>query len=82
MSDHLPETESFAELGWCPECQSPPTSDAAHVQYCHTHSPATQGESDRLVNTDAYLSGGGEAGGVDNRLMCEFLHRGRKENVS
>lgn len=74
------ETEHFGELEWCPDCQSPPSSDFAHLKYCKTHMPTTGGSIDRVVDTSQYLSGGGEAGDVNNRLWCDLLHR-RKEHT-
>lgn len=72
------ETEFFHEIAWCPDCQSPPTSDYAHVQYCNLHEQDATGSSDRLIAND-YIARG-EAGGEDNRAVCAFLHRDRKES--
>ena len=69
------ETEMFDELGWCPECQSPPRSDYAHVRYCDQHMPAASGVADHVVDTDSYYISRGEAGGDSNAIVCEFLHR-------
>jgi hypothetical protein len=77
---NTPEPGEIAELGWCPDCQSPPTSDYAHVHYCSLHFPTTHGESDRLVgNESAYIISG--EGGDGTQALCNFIHR-RKETHS
>ena len=68
------ETEMYKELSWCPECQSPPSSDFAHVLYCDQHMPGTGGVIDHVVGEPEYIARG-EAGGESNAAVCAFFHR-------
>lgn len=69
---------------YCPACE--PDHDEseryAYPQYCSNHQRSnSDGELDRLVDSTAYLSGTGEAGGKDNILWCNFLHRNREKEI-
>lgn len=68
------ESEFIGELSWCPECQSPPTHDYAHVRYCDQHALARDGASDRLVEDTGYITRS-YAGGVNNTAVCAFFYR-------
>lgn len=74
MSDESPYHH---ELSWCPECQSPPNSDFAHLQYCQRHMPVSHGELDRLVDNSDYIASG-DAGGESNKQFCDLFHRGKE----
>jgi hypothetical protein len=71
--------EIIPELSWCPECQSPPTSDYAHVLYCDMHRPVSiPGVLDRVIIDGGEYIFQGE-GGDGNSALLDFLHRGKKE---
>ena len=70
----IQETERFDEQTWCPECGGPPVNERAMVSYCSRHAPSNRGSEDP---TGEFSSGilGNEAGGSDNILFCQFIHR-------
>jgi len=70
----LSESEHIPAETWCPECSGPPQNERASVAYCQIHMPPTTGEADRLIEPGAYIFHG-EAGGDENRLTCNLLHR-------
>ena len=74
MSEDIQESNEYVpELSWCPECQSPPTSDFAHVQYCDVHRTLAPGLMDHVMNMDFIIQG--DAGGAANQAFCDLLHR-------
>lgn len=75
MSDE--DNVHITELGWCPDCQSPPKSDFAHVSYCVTHMPQQTGSMDRLVESPEYIFVADAGDGT--HALANFIHRGRKE---
>lgn len=76
MSDE--DNPYISELGWCPDCQSPPKSDFAHVAYCVSHMPPQSGALDRLVDSSEYIfqSDAGEG----SHALVEFIHRDARGN--
>lgn len=74
------ETEYLKELAWCPDCQSPPSSDFSHVAYCQNHMPQTPGALDRVVDSSEHIFAT-DAGGEANKRLCDFIHRER-ENMN
>jgi hypothetical protein len=78
MSDNfLVETPNLATR-YCPGCEPErdPLVGILEVFWCQEHELIRDGEADRLVSVFAYLSGGAEAGGEDNRRWCASIHRG------
>jgi hypothetical protein len=80
VTDFLPDTPSVARA-YCPVCEpeADPSVEILDVRWCSSHTPASGGVDDESVTVDAYLSGGVEAGGDDNRRWCELLHRRASE---
>jgi hypothetical protein len=62
---------------WCPGCepQLDQVKEFVIEQRCAQHPLDTTGELDRIVDSEAFLSGSAEAGGEANRKWCEMLHR-------
>lgn len=73
-TDTLGETPRVPEETWCPECGGPPTNERAAVAYCLSHMPARDGSDDRLIEPSTHIFYS-EAGGQDNVLVCNRLHR-------
>lgn len=71
------DTPYISELAWCPDCQSPPSSDFAHVAYCTTHMPVSEGAVDRLIDNREYIFQG--EGGDGTHTLVNFIHRDRQE---
>lgn len=64
----------------CPGCV--PGGDLMYVgvMWCISHQPDRTGPDDRIASpleADVTLSGTAEAGGEDNRRLCDLIHRGR-----
>jgi hypothetical protein len=66
----------------CPDCFPAIVGDleAAHkpwvTQYCTRHAPSADGSEDVKVSMrNAVLSGSGETDSVDNRVVCDYIHR-------
>lgn len=74
----VPEETPFVPRRYCPGCEPEldPTVTAVTVYWCTSHEPTQVGEMDRFVRQDQYLTGSGEAEGLDNRKWCDFFHRG------
>jgi len=83
VTDFLPDTPSVSRA-YCPTCEpnADPSLEILDVRWCSTHTPASGGLDDQSVTADAYLSGGVEAGGDDNRRWCELLHRSAAEGAA
>lgn len=82
MSDILPDTPMVARL-YCPACEphADNEKEILDVLWCESHLPARGGLDDNnMPMASAYLSGGSEAGGDDNRRWCELLHKRRPTN--
>lgn len=79
MTDNLPDTPVVART-YCPGCEpgADPIAEILDLRWCNQHAPDREGACDLVVSTNAYLSGSADAGGDENRLWCEWLHR-RKE---
>lgn len=75
MSEVIPDTPLLARL-YCPGCEPEADPQAAilDVLWCEAHTPVRAGLDDAGVSVNAYLSGGAEAGGDDNRRWCEVIH--------
>ena len=73
VSDEPETNEYMPELSWCPECQSPPCSDFAHVQYCDLHREYSAGTADHMMTNEYIVQG--DAGGPANQAFCDMLHR-------
>jgi hypothetical protein len=72
-----PPDPLFVVRAYCPGCE--PFADVLRelleVRWCEAHMPPRDGPDDALVRSAAALSGSGEAGGEDNRIWCELVHR-------
>lgn len=81
MSDWLPDTPVVTRPV-CPGCE--PEADfersLLEVRWCDSHSPGRDGTADEIVRSAGYLSGSAEAGGDDNKRICDLLHRGIEPN--
>lgn len=79
MTDFLTDTPSVAR-SYCPGCEpdADPCREILDVRWCDAHTPARDGLDDGSVTAEAYLSGSAEAGGSDNRVWCEVIHRRRR----
>lgn len=74
--------EDIPEDTWCPDCQSPPEDERrchATVKYCNEHRPSEKGSFGDVDFTQAYWYSAADAGGLDNKAVCDFFHRGRKD---
>ena len=76
--DVPPDTQNLSR-GWCPGCEPDvdPSRDIVELRHCALHpAPSCDGLDDAgaLVSSD-YPSAAGEAGGADNRALCDLLHR-------
>jgi hypothetical protein len=78
VTDYTPDTPMVARL-YCPGCEpeADPSAEILDVLWCEPHLPARAGADDAAVNAAAYLSGGAEAGGDDNRRWCHLIHGAR-----
>ena len=79
MLDWIPETPIVIPSD-CPGCR--PERDyerAVAISWCAEHIPSMAGSADV---ESIYLSGHAEAGGVDNRLICNLIHRPRTMNAA
>ena len=74
MSDSLSDTPVVVPTR-CPGCL--PVEEEYVVYYCDAHAPCRDGADDGLVGAalQGYLSGGADAGGQDNRAVCDAVHR-------
>ena len=66
MTDYLHDTEALPLNTWCPECSGPVLDEKATMAYCVMHMPS--------MNT-GHVGYWGEAGGAENKVICDFLHR-------
>lgn len=78
MTDYLSDTPVVMR-GFCPACEpgTDPEREPVSVQWCQNHSPARDGADDERVDSSSMPSGSAEAGGDENRVICDFLHRGK-----
>jgi hypothetical protein len=62
---------------YCPGCEpdADPIAEILDTRWCATHMPSQAGADDASVVADIFLTGSGDAGGEDNRRMCEIFHR-------
>ena len=83
MSDYLPDSEVVARA-YCPGCDpdADPSREPLDIRWCEPHAPSQKGQADDSVRASAYLSGSAEAGGDDNRKICDLLHRGLEPDES
>ncbi len=74
--DYLPDSPVVSRA-YCPGCEpeADPTAEVLDVRYCERHAPERDGRDDDAVRSQQYLSGSAEAGGEENRLWCDFVHR-------
>jgi len=63
----------------CPACDPEEDFMYAGVGWCGEHQPNRKGSADKIASPlgDPPASTASEAGGEDNRAMCDLLHRGR-----
>ena len=74
MLDFLPETPIVIPSD-CPGCRPDRGyGEDVTTSWCGEHAPSLAGSADV---ESIYLSGHAEAGGVDNRLICNLIHRPR-----
>ena len=82
MSDPTP----FIAERWCPDCapNRDPLTEVLQTEYCREHERSTVGSEDlTVVRIWEFLgTGGEEADGANNRLYCDFLHRGSPRTQS
>ena len=75
MSDETP----VMTRSYCPVCEpaADPIAELLEVAYCNLegHRPTMTGDADVSVES---ISGSGEAGGHENRVMCAALHGSRR----
>ena len=71
----LEDTPDLA-VRYCPACEPDrnPLAEILVVRYCVRHEPPLYGTADAGV-AHSFISGS-EAGGEDNRRLCDLLHRG------
>ena len=76
MTEYILDTPSVARM-YCPGCEPEvdPISEIVDVRWCESHAPPSAGFDDAAVGAADHFSGTAEAGGEDNRLWCEILHR-------
>lgn len=79
--DVPPDTLNLGR-GWCPGCEPDvdPSREIVDLRHCALHpAPSCAGLDDAgaLVSRD-YLASAGEAGGANNRALCDLLHRGKR----
>lgn len=70
--------DSPIEVRWyCPGCEpdADPIAEMLAIRRCGSHDPGTEGELDRLVHSEGWLSGSAEAEGRDNKRFCDLIHR-------
>ena len=64
---------------YCPGCE--PDVDISReivsTFWCTNHQPVESGPDDTRIIAGSYLSGSAEVEGDDNRLWCDFFHRGK-----
>jgi hypothetical protein len=77
VSDHIAETPNLART-YCPDCEpeADPSVEILETRYCSTHGTTIGGSEDEHVNSSTYMSGSSEAGGLDNKIWCDLVHRG------
>lgn len=75
MSNWVDETGIVIPM-LCPVCHPEAEPRDYQVTFCAEHYPQTPGECDRLVETIGYISGSAEAEGANNKVFCDFIHRG------
>jgi hypothetical protein len=76
VTDYLTDTPRVGR-DYCPSCEpnADPAREILDVRWCESHTPNRDGVDDEAVTAAAYLSGTAEAGGDDNRRLCELIHR-------
>ncbi len=76
MGDYMQDT-AYMGRPYCPECEpnADPSVDILETRYCGTHGPSIDGLDDAGVSREHYLSGSNEAGGRDNQIWCDWVHR-------
>lgn len=81
MTDAWPQDSPVVARLYCPTCEpeTDPINEIVDVMWCGNHHPDRSGDVDHVVSAHNYLSGGTEAGGEDNRLWCDFLHRKNRD---
>ena len=78
MTNYLEDSPVLGR-SYCPGCEpnADPIEEILDTRWCDRHAPVRDGSEDEGVLASAYLSGSAEAGGEDNRLWCDFIHRGK-----
>jgi hypothetical protein len=64
---------------YCPGCEpeTDPLNEALTVWWCQDHQPTHEGRDDLAARVGlVFLSGSAEAGGEENRMWCDAVHRG------
>lgn len=81
MTEEISETPRMA-VPWCPTCEPDRDSilEMLETSYCGIHTPQRDGVADAKVIINSDLTGTAEAGGVDNRIFCELIHRSKGKN--
>ena len=75
MTDFLADTPAVGRVvGPTCEPDADGLTEILDTRYCSTHELRTGGVDDGAV-VYAFISGGGEAGGEDNRAFCALIHR-------
>jgi len=79
MSDFIADTPLVARL-YCPSCEpgADPEAEILDVLWCDAHRPATKGLDDIDPALMTFLPSNVEAGGDDNRRMCQIIHGGKR----
>lgn len=92
MSEFIQETPLVVR-SYCPVCESDivheeacyksteggPCSCRLQMPFrCSQHPEDRDGADDGRVVSTEYLSGSAEAGGPENKAMCDFFHRGKR----
>lgn len=76
MSGDLQDTPPLARY-YCPGCETDadPSREILEPRWCNQHEPRRDGSDDERVVVVGHLSGTAEAGGDENRLFCNAIHR-------